>query len=101
MTTNQRIILVAYIDVSSVPSEDRMVYIERAKSALAPNKDKDTTFFFIPTDAGGSRIECIYPNYLIVDSTAQKESVDRLLTSLETIAKNFPYLTNGTEDLVP
>ena len=72
-----KIILAYYVNIGNVRPEEAMLVIEQLETKF---KDESMVQYFIPIREGESRVECVYPKYVVgeqVDSE-MKETIDRL-----------------------
>ena len=85
METNQKIILAAYIDVGSLAPSDVAQYMEQVTACFKHDAAKHNIMhYFIPI-RGETRIECVYPNFLIVnqeDQASFSEKANQILDDM-------------------
>lgn len=85
MSENNRLILVFYIDVSRVYSDDVPAYMYELAADLSKNDD-GTDKYFIPIYEGDSRLECINP---VMISEEEYAEVKRKIDEIDKIFKDL------------
>ena len=83
-------VLVAYISVVGIRSEDFESYMSEVAKRITP-EDFKGTIIFIPTNEQNSRIECIDPKYITEQSLIlqNEELMKRLNSNLENQIKEY------------
>jgi hypothetical protein len=86
----EKVILVVYINISGLSGEESFEYANRIKETLPINEE--IVHYIVPTTED-SRIECIYPKYILQKNNKDiedliKENTKVVLEALETFNKN-------------
>jgi hypothetical protein len=75
------IILVCYIDMRNIDPTDIPSYMQKVKDYLNHGKSKNEQIFFIPQGEYSTKIECIYPSFVLDSNIIEKQKL--LLKELE------------------
>ena len=85
-------IVVFYLDVAEMSSEDVAGYVEKVSQKTAPNSEDNEKMIrnFIPVREGGSRVECINnPVYV-----SEKQIYDDMVKKIEEIDDKLDKITS-------
>ncbi len=89
MLNKDKLILVAYINISGVSDADVSAFITEAVNNLKPKEDDSTLFYVIPVRGEESRIECINPR-LVNEKEYEnaKQACEKITEKLKEITKD-------------
>ena len=79
-----KVILAFYMNVGGMSNEDVPILIEKFKEEL---QNDDLIQYFIPIIEGESRVECVYPRYIV--SEEAKSDIDKAISRLNNHIKKF------------
>lgn len=87
MLNKDKLILVAYINISGIHDADVSAFITEAVNNLKPKEDDSTLFYVIPVRGEESRLECINPKLV------SEEEYEKAHQACEKIAEKLKELT--------
>jgi hypothetical protein len=91
-----RLIIIFYVDVSSIQKEDTSEYLAYISNALGSYFDNSVKTIFVPTLTDGNRVECINP--VQVNRTqyvAVLEKITRLKEAFEKALNEYTVKNNN------
>lgn len=87
MLNKDKIIIVAYVNVGSIPNDDIQAFLTRTASVLKTEEDGSSLFYVVPVRKEDSRIECINPKLV------SEEEYEKAREACEKIAEKLKELT--------
>lgn len=87
MVNKDKLILVAYINISGIHDADVSDFIMEAVNNLKPKEDDSILFYVIPVRGEESRLECINPKLV------SEEEFEKAHQACEKIAEKLKELT--------
>ncbi|GIV44030.1 MAG: hypothetical protein KatS3mg035_1153 [Bacteroidia bacterium] len=83
ISIKEKVILVFYVNVGSLPDSDIERAITRIKSIMP--EDDHAMYLFIPVRNQETRVECVYPLFLSDDQikSKAKEMLDRMFKKVK------------------
>lgn len=88
MLNKDKLILVAYINISGINDADVSAFVTEAAHNLKPKEDDSILFYVIPVRGEESRLECVNPKLV------SEEEYEKAKLACEKISEKLKELSN-------
>ena len=89
MLNKDKLILVAYINISGINDADVPAFIMESVNNLKPKEDDSTLFYAIPVRGEESRLECVNPKFVSEEEYKKaKQACEKISEKLKELSNN-------------